>query len=72
MKMITFAASALLMVSGSDHYGSDWNYPPPNTDKSQTSSVKQSNGIVRTPAPVTVYRPTVRNDDYFQGRWGNR
>ncbi|MGB3901301.1 MAG: DUF680 domain-containing protein [Mesorhizobium sp.] len=76
MKIITIAASALLIaagsaLAGSDHYGSDWNYPQSSTDKSHTSSTKPSNDSVRKKAPATVYRPTVPNDDYGQGHWGN-
>jgi hypothetical protein len=74
MKIITLAASALLIiagsaVAGSDHYGSDWNFPQSSTDKSHTSSTQQSNENIRKKDPATVYRPAVSNDDHGQGHW---
>ena len=77
MKIITITASALLVIAGSafagsDHYGSDWDYPQSSTDKSHTSSTKQSNEDARNKAPATVYRPTVPRDDYDRSHWGNR
>lgn len=77
MKIITLAASALLIiagsaVAGSDHYGSDWNYPQSSVDKSHTSSTQQLNGNIRKKDPATVYRPAVPNDDHGQGHWRDR
>lgn len=77
MKTTALAASALLViagsaVAGSDHYGSNWDYPKSNTDNSHTSSTKQSNEDARKKAPATVYKPTVPRHDYDRGHWGNR
>ncbi len=76
MKIIALAASALLVIAGSaiagsDHYGSDWDYPQSSTDKSHTSSITP-NDSVRKKNPGTVYRPAIPNDEYGQGNWGNR
>jgi hypothetical protein len=75
MKIIALAASTLLVIAGSaiagsDHYGSNWDYPQSSTDKSHTSSIKP-NDSVRDENSGTVYRPTVPNDEYGQGLWGN-
>jgi hypothetical protein len=75
MKIIALAASALLAIAGSaiagsDHYGSNWDYPQSSVDKSHTSSTKSNDGK-REKIPGTVYRPTVPNDEYGQGLWGN-
>lgn len=74
MKIITIAASALLIatgiaVAGSDH-GSNWDYPQPSPDRMHTSSMKKSNENVRMQTPATVYRPVVPRDE-SQGQWGN-
>ena len=76
MKIITIAASALLIaagsaVAGSDHYGSDWDYPQSGSDRTHTSSTQKSYVIIRKLPPRTVYKPAVPSDEYGQGHWGN-
>ena len=76
MKIIALAASALLLaaggaVAGSDHYGSNWDYPQSRVDKSYTSSMKQPNQNIRKKTPATVYRPTTPNLGSDRSHWGN-
>lgn len=74
MKTITLTAIALLLCggsafAGSDHFGSDWQYPPA-TDNAHTSSMTNTQDKANTNPPRTVYKPIAPKDEYGRGHWG--